>query len=197
MVRKTRISVAMVSYNGGQYIGEQIASILPQLGEQDELVVSDDGSADQTLGIIQEYQRQDARVRLVEGPGKGVKKNVEHALRHTEGDYIFLADQDDIWMPDKVKQVMEAFRRQKAMVVIHDAAVFQEAPHREGLPGSRGRQSRARSRKRPPDHHGIFLPIPGLGAGRFQKYAEKQLYWMLYGFPAGTPPGSPPNPRKD
>lgn len=83
MVRKTRISVAMVSYNGGQYIGEQIASILPQLGEQDELVVSDDGSADQTLGIIQEYQRQDARVRLVEGPGKGVKKNVEHALRHT------------------------------------------------------------------------------------------------------------------
>lgn len=138
MVRKTRISVAMVSYNGGQYIGEQIASILPQLGEQDELVVSDDGSADQTLGIIQEYQRQDARVRLVEGPGKGVKKNVEHALRHTEGDYIFLADQDDIWMPDKVKQVMEAFRRQKAMVVIHDAAVFQEAPHREGLPGSGG-----------------------------------------------------------
>ncbi len=75
-------------------------------------MVSDDGSADQTLGIIQEYQRQDARVRLVEGPGKGIKKNVEHALRHTEGDYIFLADQDDIWMPDKVKQVMEAFRRQ-------------------------------------------------------------------------------------
>lgn len=154
MVRKTRISVAMVSYNGGQYIGEQIASILPQLGEQDELVVSDDGSADQTLGIIREYRRQDARVRLVEGPGKGVKKNVEHALRHTEGDYIFLADQDDIWMPDKVKQVMEAFRRQKAMVVIHDAAVFQEGSPKEGLSGSGG------------SHAGAGSPVPEAGSGR-------------------------------
>lgn len=131
MVKKVRISVAMVSYNGGRHIREQIASILPQLGEEDELVVSDDGSTDQTIGIIREYQGQDARVRLVEGPRKGIKKNVEHALRHTNGDYIFLADQDDIWMPDKVKQVMEAFRQQKAMVVIHDASVFEEKPSKE------------------------------------------------------------------
>ncbi len=126
MVKKPKISVAMVSYNGGRYIGEQIASILPQLGESDELVISDDGSTDQTLPVIREYQGQDARIRLVEGPRKGIKKNVEHALRHTKGDYIFLADQDDIWAPDKVKEVMGAFAGQKAMAVIHDAAVFEE-----------------------------------------------------------------------
>lgn len=119
-----RISVAMVTYNGEPYIREQMESILSQLGEPDELVISDDGSKDHTLEIIREYQAEDQRIRLFYGPGRGIKKNVEHALLKTRGNYIFLADQDDIWLPGKIKKTLEAFEKSKAMVVIHDARVF-------------------------------------------------------------------------
>lgn len=120
-----KISVAMVSYQGRKYIKEQIASVLGQLQEGDELVVSDDGSTDGTLEALREFQKEDPRVHLLKGPGKGIKKNVEHALRHTRGEYIFLADQDDIWCDGKVEQVLEAFNRHNAMVVVHDAMVFE------------------------------------------------------------------------
>lgn len=124
VVKDVRISVAMVSYNGEKYIGEQIETILEQLQENDELVISDDGSKDGTVALIQKYQQEDGRIRLLQGPGRGVKKNVEHVIKNTRGAYIFLADQDDIWVPDKVERVMEAFEKQKAVVVVHDAKVF-------------------------------------------------------------------------
>lgn len=119
-----RVSVAMVTYNGGAYLCQQMDSILGQLGEQDELVVSDDGSKDHTVSILREYQKKDSRIRLLQGPGRGVKCNISHALQNTRGKYIFLADQDDIWLSGKVEQVLQAFERQKAAVVIHDARVF-------------------------------------------------------------------------
>lgn len=119
-----RISVALPSYNGAAYLRQQLDSILEQLTEMDELVISDDGSTDGTVAVIKEYQAKDNRIRLLSGPGQGIKKNVEHALVHTRGQYIFLADQDDIWLPGKVERVLEAFSQQKASVVIHDAQVF-------------------------------------------------------------------------
>lgn len=121
------ISVLVVTYNGETYIREQIDSILKNIGLGDELVVSDDGSLDTTREILKSYQEQDARIRVMEGPGEGVISNVEAGLRACRGDYIFLADQDDVWMPDKVEKVMEVFRRKKAMVVVHDARVTDAA----------------------------------------------------------------------
>lgn len=119
-----RVSVALVSYNGAKYLRQQLDSILGQLGQQDELIVSDDGSVDGTVPLIEEYQLKDSRVRLLAGPGQGIKKNVEYALSHARGLYIFLADQDDIWLEGKVEHVLWAFRRQGAAVVVHDAKVF-------------------------------------------------------------------------
>ena len=71
-----RASVAMITYNGENYVREQIASVLAGMGEQDELVISDDGSTDHTVQILEEYAMQDARIRLTTGPGRGVKVNV-------------------------------------------------------------------------------------------------------------------------
>lgn len=124
MVKEPRISVAMASYNGARYIGEQLDSILEQLGADDELIISDDGSSDGTMDILRKYQEKDGRVKVIRGPGKGIKKNVEHAVRNAEGRYIFLADQDDIWMEGKVEKVMKAFAETGSGVVIHDAKVF-------------------------------------------------------------------------
>lgn len=97
-------TVCMASFNGETYIKEQIDSILKQIHEEDELIISDDGSTDQTLNIICNYQ--DLRVKLVQNRGRhGCIGNFENALRMASGDCIFLADQDDVWMPDKYQEM--------------------------------------------------------------------------------------------
>lgn len=122
--QEVRISVVMPTYNGEKYLRPQLESILGQLTEQDELLVSDDGSQDGTCAVLKEYEEPGGRLFFLEGPGQGVKKNVEHLLKNARGRYIFLADQDDIWLEGKVERVLGAFERQGASVVIHDARVF-------------------------------------------------------------------------
>lgn len=128
MVEQMQVSVAMITYNGEKYLKEQLDSILCQLTEQDEVIVSDDGSTDGTITILKEYQKKDSRVKVVEGPRAGIKKNVEHALKQCKGEVIFLADQDDIWRANKVKRVLGVMEQENGMLVIHDAEVFREHP---------------------------------------------------------------------
>lgn len=118
-----RVSVAMAVYNGEKYLKQQLDSILPQLGRQDEVVISDDGSTDDTIKIIKAYQADDARIRLISGPRLGIKQNIAHAAGQTAGRYIFLSDQDDVWKPDKVRRVLDVFREKKCHVVVHDCIV--------------------------------------------------------------------------
>jgi glycosyltransferase involved in cell wall biosynthesis len=121
-----RISVALAAYNGALYIRQQLDSILDNLGTEDEIVISDDGSTDGTLEIIEEYGKRDGRIRLLKGPGEGVIANFEHAISKCRGAYIFLSDQDDIWTPDKVEKVMRVFADPKVALVIHDARVMNQ-----------------------------------------------------------------------
>ena len=114
------ISVCLASFNGEKYIKEQIESILSELPNNAELIISDDGSADNTLEIIRGIK--DNRIKLIQGPGKGVVKNFEYALSKANGDIIFLSDQDDIWMPGKVEKVLNVFD-EKTTCVLHDAEV--------------------------------------------------------------------------
>ena len=123
-MKKTRISVAMATYNGETYLRNQIDSILRNISDDDEIVVSDDGSTDNTLNIINEYIEQGIRIRIVEGPGQGVIANFENAIINCAGDYIFLSDQDDVWMDNKVSKVLEAFEDKSLFLVVHDAVVM-------------------------------------------------------------------------
>lgn len=131
---KKRVSVALASYNGMDYLKEQTESILKNLTAEDELVISDDGSKDGTLDFLQELAEKDERVRVVEGPGRGIKKNFENALLHCRGEYIFLADQDDIWTENKVDTVLLAFREKGCSLVMHDAVVVNEDHTEEIMP---------------------------------------------------------------
>lgn len=115
------ISVCLASYNGGVYINEQIKSILLQLQDNDELIISDDGSADDTLAVISSFQ--DTRIRLLQGPRQGLIKNFEYALSHATGDIIFLSDQDDIWHAGKVTQCLQALSADKVSMVVTDCQV--------------------------------------------------------------------------
>lgn len=113
-----KISVCIPTYNGEKYIKEQIESILCQIGDNDEIIISDDNSTDKTINILKSYN--DDRVKIfshekIENNYRSsykniyyVYKNVENALSKATGDYIFLSDQDDIWMSNKVNTVIES-----------------------------------------------------------------------------------------
>lgn len=94
------ISIAMTTYNGEKFLKSQINSLLDQTLPFDELVICDDGSCDKTIDLIKSYK--DKRIKLFENTNRlGYIKNFQKALSLTNGDFIFLCDQDDIW--DKMK----------------------------------------------------------------------------------------------
>ncbi len=115
------ISVAMASFNGEKNIERQISSVLENLNTDDELVISDDGSTDETLDIINGFC--DRRIKVVIGPQKGLVKNFENAVRECNGEYIFLCDQDDYWYAGKVQKVLEGFEGNNYLLIEHDARV--------------------------------------------------------------------------
>lgn len=121
------ISVCIPTFNGEKYIKEQIDSILPQLSINDEVVVSDDGSIDQTLSILNAFK--DDRIKIFRHDKKKQKykfgyttANVENALSHARGDVIFLADQDDVWLPGKVDSLIKQLN-DRCQLVLSDCAI--------------------------------------------------------------------------
>lgn len=100
----------MATYNGEKFIREQLISILMQISKDDEVIISDDGSTDQTISIINDIK--DPRIKIYINKGKhGVTFNFINALEKSSGDYIFLADQDDYWLPNKYGVTMEYLKR--------------------------------------------------------------------------------------
>src|SRR5690349_4097162 len=98
------VSVCMAVKNGEAYVEEQVDSILCQLHPRDELIVSDDHSSDATLNIIRRFK--DPRIKLFSSSRQGLIYNFEQALSRSSGDFIFLADQDDVWHPEKLSTML-------------------------------------------------------------------------------------------
>lgn len=94
--------VVICTYNGADFIGEQLSSILGQQPPPARVIVSDDGSSDNTLALVEEQARSSSiPIKVIQGPAEGIVANMLHALRHTQAEYVFLADQDDIWLDNK------------------------------------------------------------------------------------------------
>lgn len=94
------ISVCMAVKNGESFLSEQLASILPQIAGEDEIIVSDDHSSDESLRIVGRFQ--DKRIKILGNARSGLVSNFENAIQAARGTYIFIADQDDVWRWDKV-----------------------------------------------------------------------------------------------
>ncbi|KXT79145.1 glycosyltransferase [Streptococcus sp. DD13] len=124
---KKTVAIALSTYNGAQYIREQLESLVHQtiLEEQHyqvKLVVRDDGSTDATLSILKEYQRTYPALQwtILEGENIGWKQSFNELLQATVADYIFLCDQDDIWDLDKCRIMLDQMQRQSEIeVLIH------------------------------------------------------------------------------
>lgn len=121
------LSVCMATYNGGRWVREQLASILRQLGPGDEVVVSDDGSTDDTIDVVRSFA--DPRVRVLDGNAfRSPTRNFENALRHARGALVALSDQDDVWLDGRVALLRERLSRPGPSVrlVALDALVTDE-----------------------------------------------------------------------
>ena len=117
----------MATFNGARFVERQVATILEQLEPEDELVVSDDGSTDDTLALVRAFA--DPRVRILDGNAfRSPLRNFENAVRQAKGETIVLADQDDVWLPNKLPLVRELFAGERARpyLVVLDAQIVDE-----------------------------------------------------------------------
>jgi len=102
-----RVSVCMATYDGARWVEEQLASILAEIGPDDEVVVVDDASHDDTVALVRAVD--DPRVRLVaQERNRGYVRTFETALGLARGRYVLLADQDDVWEPGRVDALVDA-----------------------------------------------------------------------------------------
>ena len=109
-----KCSVAMSTYNGEKYLGAQLESIFAQTRPVDEIVISDDGSSDGTIAIIESFRAAHPDVRwnvMTSAENQGFRASFRRAIAACEGDVIFLCDQDDVWMADKVAAVLSVFEK--------------------------------------------------------------------------------------
>lgn len=107
-MRRLKVSVCMAAYNGGKFVDAQLRSILPQLHNEDEVIVVDDCSQDETVERI--AGANDQRIQVLKHTrNAGVMRTFEDALRCSTGDIIFLCDDDDVWALTKVQRFLDVF----------------------------------------------------------------------------------------
>jgi len=125
--QRKRVSVCMAAYNGAKYIEQQLRSVLEQLDERDEVVIVDDRSTDNTVGLIEKID--DGRVKLLlHRSNRGVSETFEDALRSASGEFLFLCDDDDIWPSGKVERFLKTFEENRdAEIVISGVRVIDES----------------------------------------------------------------------
>jgi len=130
-----KVSACMAAYNGSGFVEAQLRSILSQLKPEDEVVVVDDGSTDDTLERVMRIG--DARVRLVKHErNAGVVATFEDALRSATGEILFLCDDDDLWAPTKARRFLDLFNsRPEVGIVLSRVRMIDE--HDRPMPDSR------------------------------------------------------------
>jgi glycosyltransferase involved in cell wall biosynthesis len=128
------ISVALCTYNGCQFLAEQLASLRAQTCLPSELVVCDDYSTDDTLDIVRDFATtSDFPVRVFRNETRlGYRRNFMKAARLCNGELIAFCDQDDIWLPNKLEVCAALFKDPRVVLVVHDVMITDQAAHPTG-----------------------------------------------------------------
>jgi len=128
---EVRVSVCLAAHDGAEYVGEQVRSILDQLGPADELLVVDDASTDATVAVVEAFE--DPRISVHHyDVNVGSVRTFERALGLARGAYLLLADQDDVWVPGRLEAMVAAL--QTDGVVATSVAVLGDPPGRPRWP---------------------------------------------------------------
>lgn len=124
-----KISIALATYNGEKHLREQLESYINQVRVPDEIIICDDASEDGTVEIIEKFNNiAPFDVKVIRNEKNlGYVKNFEKALSLCSGEIIFLSDQDDVWLPNKISKIIEVFEANPhTSIVIHDAYLADE-----------------------------------------------------------------------
>jgi glycosyltransferase involved in cell wall biosynthesis len=124
MTTQPLVSVVLCTYNGEKYLEAQLSSILTQTYSPLEIIICDDHSVDSTKQIITAYALKDKRIRYFFNAGNiGVNKNFEQGFAKATGQFIAIADQDDIWKPEKIQKQLDLFN-DEAIILVHTASAI-------------------------------------------------------------------------
>lgn len=120
---KPLVSIALCTYNGEQYLKEQLDSLVKQDYPNLEIIAVDDRSKDSTAVILNGYSHQYPNIKVyINEVNLGYKKNFEKAIQLCKGEYIALSDQDDIWVSDKISKLIVAIK--DAVLIYHDSLLI-------------------------------------------------------------------------
>ncbi|HFU4451875.1 TPA: glycosyltransferase family 2 protein [Streptococcus suis] len=127
-----KVNILMSTYNGQQFLVEQIRSIQDQTYTDWTLLIRDDGSSDKTKEILQDFASQDSRICLIdveETENLGVIKSFHRLVHYEQADYYFFSDQDDVWLPDKLAvslQEAQSYPTDQPLMVYMDLMVVDQ-----------------------------------------------------------------------
>jgi glycosyltransferase involved in cell wall biosynthesis len=111
------VDILLATCNGKKYLPELIKSILDQTHKNFRIIIRDDGSTDGTYALLEAFAKEDERITILPAAGKlGAKGNFSRLMEHASADYIFFADQDDVWKPEKIYLLLT---RMKEMECLH------------------------------------------------------------------------------
>lgn len=122
-----KIDILLATYNGEKFVKEQIESILNQTYENFNLIISDDASTDNTLNILEEYEKKDTRIKVFKKEkNEGLIDNFEFLLKNVTSDYFMFSDQDDIWKKDKIEKSINKLKEESSGLVYTDLEIVDE-----------------------------------------------------------------------
>ena len=114
------VSVVMCTYNGSGFVAEQIESICRQTYTDLQIIIVDDASTDTTCEIIEQYAAKDERLRLYRNDYNiGLNLNFNKCCTLATGDFIAIADQDDIWEPSKIEKLLAKIKEDTDILLVH------------------------------------------------------------------------------
>ena len=107
------VTILLATYNSSKFLREQLDSLFQQTFSEWTLVIRDDGSSDETIAIIKEFQQKFPNILLLEDTNKniGASESFMRLLQKTDSSYYFFCDHDDIWLPNKVKDSLDLMKK--------------------------------------------------------------------------------------
>lgn len=173
------VSVVLCTYNGARFLAEQVDSILQQSSPVSELIISDDASTDDTMEVARMLAAKDNRIRLIAlSANIGITANFQQAVLAAQHDLIAVADQDDLWHPDKMARLIQAFDSD-AVLIYCDSVKFSGRPPMDAIASTKNRRVEGSD----PRFIGIFNTVSGHSI-----LFRKRLLTSAFPLPAGVYP---------
>lgn len=120
----SKIDILLATYNGKEYLEEQIESILNQTFEDFKLIISDDNSTDGTKDILKKYEKKDKRIKVYyQKKNLGYNNNFEFLCEKSTSKYIMISDQDDVWLESKIEKMYNIIEEKKYIMLYCDMKI--------------------------------------------------------------------------